>query len=164
MPFVTYWITSSLKWTGGMLIIWFSFIYSLSIIRNNRSKELERRSGIKDIDKMTGKEFEAFLADVFKKKGYSVKTTPITQDFGADLILTKQNRVIVVQAKRHKNTVGIESVQQVIPAVAHYKANESWVVTNSYFTKSAYKLAKSNNVRLINRDELMKMISDIKTA
>ncbi len=38
--------------------------------------------------------------------------TPETGDYGADLVLSKDGRKIVVQAKRWKNVVGIEAVQQ----------------------------------------------------
>ena len=39
-----------------------------------------------------------------------------------------------------------------------YDADEAWVVTNSYFTKQALKLAEINEVYLIDRDELIDMI------
>ena len=48
---------------------------------------------------MTGKDFESTLSDIYKRLGYSV-LTPLTQDFGVDLILQKQNLKIAVQAKR----------------------------------------------------------------
>jgi restriction system protein len=39
-----------------------------------------------------------------------------------------------------------------------YDAEQAWVVTNSYFTKQATKLAEINDVYLIDRDELLNMI------
>jgi restriction system protein len=38
--------------------------------------------------------------------------------------------------------------------MAHYQADEGWIITTSTFTKSARELAKSTSVRLIDRDEL----------
>lgn len=66
--------------------------------------------------------------------------------------------VIVVQAKRYKRTVGIKAVQEVIPAVKMYNA---WVVSNSYYTKAAVKLAKHNGVRMIDREELIQMSKNV---
>lgn len=43
-----------------------------------------------------------------------------------------------------------------------YDATEAWVITNNYFTKQAQKLAETNDVYLIDRDELIEMILDTK--
>ena len=61
------------------------------------------------IDIMTGEDFERYLMYNFQKRGYRVKTTPVTGDYGADLILTKRGTKICVQAKRYKSNVGNSS-------------------------------------------------------
>ena len=127
------------------------------IIHSARKKRL-RLSGIHDIDKMKGIEFEEYLKVHYQDRGYTVKITPTSGDFGADLVLQKNNHRIVVQVKRYSKTVGIKAVQEIIPAIKHYHAQEAWVVTNNYFTKAAQELAASNHVRLIGRDDL---VSDI---
>jgi len=57
-----------------------------------------------------------------------------------------------------KKNVGIKAVQEMFSARNHYKADECWVITNSFFTKQAKKLADSNNVKLIDRPQLMDWI------
>ncbi|SDE75650.1 Topoisomerase DNA binding C4 zinc finger [Fontibacillus panacisegetis] len=84
--------------------------------------------------------------------------TKAAGDFGADLIIQKDGKKIVVQAKRYSKNVGIKAVQEAQAAIAHYGASEAWVVTNSDFTAATYDLAKSNRVRLVNREELVEMI------
>ncbi|MEH7272628.1 restriction endonuclease, partial [Neobacillus vireti] len=79
-------------------------------------------------------------------------------DFGADLLLKKDRKKIVVQAKRYSKDVGIKAVQEVMGARSYYKADEAWVVSNSYFTKAARELARNGNVALVNRDELIDYI------
>lgn len=120
------------------------------------------RSGIKDIDKMDGFQFERYLNVLFYRLGYKTSVTKKSGDFGADLILQGTNR-IVVQAKRygHKNKVGIAAVQEVFAARAYYKANEAWVVTNSVFTEPAKKLALACRVKLIDREGLMDLIIEV---
>lgn len=49
-------------------------------------------------------------------------------------------------------------------SVPYYKADEAWVVTNSYFTAQASKLAVAGNIRLIDRDELIEMILKMNPA
>ncbi len=117
-----------------------------------------RKAGIKEIDEMTGEEFEEYLGHLFNKRGYHVSYTKASGDYGADLILEDREEVIAVQAKRYSGTVGVKAVQEIIGALRMYEATQGWVVTNSYFTRQAEKLAESNDVYLIDRDELIDMI------
>ncbi|HNQ62188.1 MAG TPA: restriction endonuclease, partial [Bacteroidia bacterium] len=41
----------------------------------------------------------------------------------------------------------------------HYSASKAIVVTNNYFTKGAIDLARSNNVILIDKDKLNKLMN-----
>lgn len=156
-----YW-TKSIGTTVVLLIPLTVLIFGIFIFRNHRQKQLLRRSGIKEIDRMEGVQFEFYLKELYSSLGYSAKVTKSSGDFGADLILTKDGRKIVVQAKRYSNNVGVKAVQEIKAAQSHYSAVESWVVTNSYFTKAAIELASSNAVKLINRDQLIKDILSIK--
>ena len=124
-------------------------------------KKLEK-SGIKDIDKMDGFQFEVYLKVLFQKLGYKPEVTQKAGDFGADLILKGKNR-IVVQAKRYgyKNKVGISAVQEIYAAQAYYSGHEAWVVTNSTFTPQAKKLADACQVKLVDRYQLQDMIFKI---
>ena len=45
-----------------------------------------------------------------------------------------------------------------VAAIKYYNADSAIVITNSYFTKSAIKLAKVNNVELWDRDKLINLI------
>ena len=76
----------------------------------------------------------------------------------ADLILKKDGEKIVVQAKRYSNKVGIEAVQQIIGAKEYYKATKGMVVTNSFFTPNAVKLASSSNIELWDRNKLLNIL------
>lgn len=120
----------------------------------------ERRylnSPIGKIDKMSGEEFEDYLRHKFTKRGYKVEMTPASNDYGADLICTDKNGVLVVQAKRYEAHVGTAAVQEVTAARDFYEADRCMVVTNNYFTKNAIELADANGVELIDRDELLRL-------
>jgi len=114
-----------------------------------------KKSGILEVDKMSGRKFEEYLQVLLKAKGYYVELTPASGDYGADLILSIKDKKIIVQAKRYKGNVGIRAVQEIASAKSYYKADECWVITNSFFTEQARKLASSNKVRLIDRKQLM---------
>lgn len=119
-------------------------------------------SGIRSIDKMDGFQFEVYLKALFKELGYKPEVTKKAGDFGVDVVLKGKNR-IVIQAKRYgeKNRVGISAVQEIFAGKTYYKANESWVITNSYFTKQAIELADACNVKLLDRMELQKLINRV---
>jgi restriction system protein len=146
----------------GSMILSFSIYISLltSItwyIKSKKNKRL-KESGILEIDTMDGIQFEHYLKLLFQSQNYSVIGTPASSDFGADLVIEREGKKIVVQAKRYSKNVGIDAIQQVIGSVSHYKADEAWVITNRDFTAAAYTLAESNNVKLINRDQFIDMV------
>ncbi|WP_244933537.1 restriction endonuclease [Neobacillus mesonae] len=123
-----------------------------------RQREYEQKllqSGIYQVDSMSGTTFEDYLATILKAKGYRVQQTPISGDYGADLILSTNGKKIAVQAKRYSDKVGIQAVQEIFSAKNYYGVDECWVITNSYFTAPAINLADSNDVKLIDRDQLV---------
>lgn len=128
------------------------------LVRREQKKRF-RSYDMSVIDEMSGIEFETMLKNVFQKMGYEVEETPKSNDYGADLILTRHGRKTVIQAKRYSNKVGISAVQQALSAQIFYDANESAVVTNSYFTNQAKKMALTGKVKLIDRDVLEGILS-----
>lgn len=146
----------------GSLILFAGGAFLIALIGNAIRYQKLKKSGILNVDEMTGKEFEEYLRVLFLERGYQVQLTKTTGDYGADLVLSSKNRKIIVQAKRHKKNVGIKAVQEISAAKKHYQADECWVVTNSHYTEPAKNLAKSNQVRLVDRTLLMKWMLEMK--
>ena len=117
---------------------------------------------IEKVDIMEGYEFERFVKTLFFYLGYDAELTPKGKDFGADLILNKDNEKTAVQVKRYSGKVGIKAVQEIVGAKKHYKADETMVVTNNYFTPEAEMIAKEYCVRLIDRSELIELMGKVK--
>lgn len=133
-----------------------SFIFVLIVNMVNATKL--RKSGILEVDKMSGRKFEEYLQSLLIAKGYNVQLTPASGDYGADLVLSSKGKKIIVQAKRYKSKVGVKAVQEIASAKSYYKADECWVITNNFFTEQAKKLAISNQVMLIDRKQLMNLM------
>lgn len=106
----------------------------------------------------TGSEFELYLGALFKDLGYKVKHTGKTGDQGCDLILKKKNCIYAVQAKFYTGKLSNTPIQEVFGSLKYYNANRGVVITNSSFTSDAKKLAKVNNVILIDGDKLNELI------
>jgi restriction system protein len=149
-----------------LLTLGIFFILGLTIaiplVKDIRREQKLKESGIREIDQMSGRAFEEYLKALLKDVGYRVKLTPASGDFGADLVLTTSDQRIIVQAKRYKKNVGIKAVQEIATAKSHYNADECWVITNSFFTEPAKRLASSNHVRLVDRDQLIGWILALK--
>lgn len=122
--------------------------------RNDREKALRDNHAstrVEDLDSLDGEAFEAFLEGLFRIQGYDAKKTPVSGDFGADLILVKDRERIAVQAKRYIGRVGVSAVQEALSGMAYYSCQSAMVVTTGYFTKNAIELAKKSEVRMIDR-------------
>lgn len=113
---------------------------------------------VDELKKLSGTEFEGYLAKLFKSQGYQVEMTPLTGDYGADLILHKDQQRIAVQAKCYTGSVGVAAVQEALSGMAYYRCHNAWVVTTGNYTPNAVELAKKSNVRLFGSSELGKLI------
>lgn len=148
----------SIQFAISTVIVYFMlFICFKWWVKTRKTKKIQQ-SGIYKVDQMSGEDFERFLGELFKKRGYKVSYTATSGDYGADLVLKDGKDTIVVQAKRYSGSVGVKAVQEIIGAVRMYKATEAWVVTNSHFTRQAEKLADINDVYLIDREELLQLM------
>ena len=113
---------------------------------------------VDELKKLSGTEFEVYLAKLFKSQGYLVEMTPLTGDYGADLILYKEQQRIAVQAKCYTGSVGVSGVQEALSGMAYYQCHSAWVVTTGNYTVNAVELATQSKVRLFGRNELGKLI------
>ncbi|WP_240416808.1 restriction endonuclease [Paenibacillus periandrae] len=143
---------------------------------NNRAKEQNqplpydydlKKITITDIDRMSdGSEFEIYLYRLLLELGYSgVYKTVGSRDFGADLIFIDREGVRnVVQAKRYgiDYPVGIGAVQEVFTSMRYYKAKKAIVIATTKYTEPCEKLAGINHVKLLDRDDLIRIIDAFK--
>lgn len=113
-----------------------------------------------------GIEFEEYVATHLRQAGYIAQTTTASHDFGADIVAIDPdtNRRICVQTKFHGRPIGNSAVQEVAASLAHYSADEGWVVTNSTFTDSAQTLARENGIRLIDGQKLNHLTKGAKSV
>ena len=100
---------------------------------------------------MSGREFEHFMADLFRTAGYKVDVVGGTGDQGVDVLIKEGRKHIAVQCKKYGKPVGNAAVSAVYAGAKHYGAKQAWVVAPEGFTKGAIELAKSTGVRLMGR-------------
>ena len=143
---------------SGIAILVIMFVEHVG---QQRQSQIERtaKSGIAEIDKMTGAQFEERMAVHFQMMGFKVQKTPASNDYGADLVLTASNgRRIVVQCKRYAGNVGVNAVQEIIGAIPYYRAHSGMLVTNSQLTQNAKRLAQTANIVIWEREILIQKL------
>jgi len=114
----------------------------------------------KILDGLSPHEFEDFIGLLFKSMGYEVTNFPYVGDYGADLLVKRNGKAIVVQVKKYglENNVGAPEVQKTLGSIWKYKASEAILVTTSTFTARAYEQATGAPIELWNREKLKEML------
>lgn len=170
----------------------FSLFYYLKKVLNKKNTEVALNKSMEEVDKLgnNGKDFEEFMAAIYRKFGYSADSTTALRaqrrlppsvllrggsgEQGVDVIVYfRSPRVIagqeytglLVQCKQYSSTVGNKAIQEIFSAIPMYEKHyerkfKPVVVTNNYFTKQAKDLALTNGVMLVDRDLLSRLIAD----
>ena len=122
------------------------------LIQKQRLKRIAR-SNIA-VDAMTWEEFEYFVADWLKDRGYTDVRLTEHYDLGVDIVAKKDGITWGVQVKHYYGLVGIGAVRQVVVALKKYKCDCAMVVTNSVFSRPAIEIANSQDCVLIDGSKL----------
>lgn len=136
---------------------------SSSVNHNTTQTHNSKEFSIFDVDKLSGNDFQKFVAKLLEINGFTnVQVTGTTGDQGGDLLATKNDRQLVIQAKRFSidRKVNNGAVQEVLGAIAVYNANKGVVITNSFYTTSACELAKFNDIELWDRRDVIGFIEN----
>jgi len=118
------------------------------------------KSNSDDSKVSTGMNFEKVLAEMYERMGYEVEITKGSGDQGADLILVKDGKRTVVQAKYSKSKVSSDAVREAIAAKRFYNTDYGAVITNSSFQPNARELAEKDQIEMIDGEKLIAMMSD----
>lgn len=118
-----------------------------------------------DIDRLHPNLFEASIASLYKCQGFEVYLTPYSNDKGADVVVLRNGENYLIQAKQTKSLVGNEAIQEICTAKNYYenRFKEQFnllTITNNDYSSSATILAKSNNIKLLNRGHLDNLIAN----
>ncbi len=128
-------------------------------------KEVDVLSGIDsrtNLLNVTPSDFEHLISNLFAQMGYKTGTTRITRDEGVDVIAFDERPIvggkIIIQAKRYKNTVGVESVRALYGVMQDEGATKGILVTTSSFGTASREFAKNKPVELIDGNHLLHLL------
>lgn len=114
-----------------------------------------------ELQAMTPSEFEAWVQQLFRNRGYFVTNTPDTADHGIDLkVVTPEGEQGIVQCKRYDGTVGEPVVRDLFGVMEHEKAARGFLVTTGRISEEAELWAQEKPIDLIDGDELVKLANE----
>jgi restriction system protein len=116
------------------------------------------KSNMSVIDKMTGLEFERYVAGLLMNRGYTNVRLTEKYDLGVDIIAVKDGIRWGIQVKRYSGLVKADAVRQVVTALRKYDCDRAMVITNSTYSMIAKDLAISNDCVLIDRVILLQWV------
>jgi hypothetical protein len=111
---------------------------------------------------MSGTEFEDHVAGIARRSGVPVIMTPLTGDWGVDLIVGRRPHRLAIQCKRQSRPVGAGAVQEVVAGAPMQDCTQTMVVTNHDFTPAARKLAELHGCVLVGGAELSRLGATIR--
>ena len=150
-----------------------SEIYRLafSFLHKEQKKTAFRYSLRRAVNELgpTGFGFEKFVAEIFKARGYQVKTDQIVRgycvDHEVDVVAWDDRNLLMCEAKFH-NDIGLKSDVKValyvearmedLAAVTHdgygapgRKMTEGWLITNTKFSSAAIQYGMCKNLKMV---------------
>ena len=99
--------------------------------------------------RLTGGEFEAYVAEVLKDNGFKrVQVTKGSGDQGADVLAERNGISYAIQCKNYEGSVGNFAVQEAYAAAQFYRCDKAAVICPGEFTRGAKELAEATGVTL----------------
>ena len=92
------------------------------------------------------------MLQVLQHQGYLCTLTPASGDMGVDIVAVNGSNKLAVQCKRQTRHVSRRAVADVAAGKLHYGCENAAVVTNSWFTPSARRLARETRTALVDRE------------
>lgn len=132
----------------------------LAEIGSSMNPQPKQRQDMRDLDQLSGTEFEKCCADILRRNGFTnVQLTPTSGDQGVDILAEKNGMQYAIQCKRFSTKLGNSPVQEVNAGRSVYHCDRAIVMTNNYFTPGAVQAANACDVELWDRDDLYAMLA-----
>ena len=134
-----------------LLLAWpFGRLWRLMVGRRNRAHRCLR---------LTGFEFEDYMAQVLKDNGFRhVEVTVECGDQGVDILAVRGGKTYAIQCKNYADLVGNKAVQEAYAGAEYYGCDTPVVVCPTDFTIPARELAESTGVELWDGERLSHMM------
>jgi restriction endonuclease Mrr len=130
--------------------------------RENRY--IARFQRLNQLGTMSPREFEEFIALLFRRMGYAVRITTASVDKGIDLFLERDGRTAIVQCKKYKGKVGQPVVRDFYGTMIHNRVHQGYIVTTGRFSLPAQNWTRGKQIHLVDGAELMDWVESLLTS
>ena len=101
---------------------------------------------------MTPDQYEKYVANYFQNKGYKVKQTPYSNDYGVDVFAEKNKEKIAIQAKMFSNSnrkINRQMVMEFYGAKDFFNCDKGIIVTDGEIIQNAKDVADKLGVEIL---------------
>lgn len=101
---------------------------------------------------MTPSQYEQYIGDLFREKGFDVIVTPFSNDWGLDIIANKGDEKIGIQVKMYGNSnrkVNREAIMTLSGAAHYQDCTKAIIVTDGEIMSDAKKVADKLGIKIL---------------
>jgi len=114
-------------------------------------------SSLDAIRKLSRRAFEDSIAEIYRAEGYLVEQAADGRaDGGYDLVLLRENSVLVQCKHRLVDQVGVPPIRELAAAMNRVGATGGVFITTGAFTKSAREFAIGKAIQLVDGEALIR--------
>ncbi len=110
------------------------------------------------LDNLSAEEFEQIILTAYSRLGYKAEATSSSGDKGIDGYLYKDGLKIGLQCKKQAGKVTDPAMRNFLGSLVNAGCSSGIFATSSDFTYVAVETAKANNIKLVNRDDVMALL------
>jgi restriction system protein len=150
----------------GIISLGLLAIAAISALRAWKTgRMLERQTSIESLRALPWKRFEDLLGEAYRRQGYRVEETlGGGADGGVDLVLHKESRTVLVQCKRWKQSVPVQTVRELYGVLIDRRADSAKLVATTTFTPDAVAFAADKPIELIGSAALLELIRGVQVS
>jgi restriction system protein len=152
----------TLAWTVAAAFVGAVLLITGLYERQRGRNLIAEAHSVEDLRALTWRTFEELVQAGYRSRGWIVHPTNANSDAdgGADMIITKRRKRLLVQAKQTRGlrTVGVDKVRELLGVITASKAHGGILVTCGSFSVEADRFAEANGIELVNGADLLRLI------
>ncbi len=145
--------------TIGFILMVALLLMSMEGVKRKRDMHFTMQSQIEQIDRMEEEAFVYYVAELFKRMGYYIKSVKDKRE-GTDFMIRKGTHTICVRCGI-KGMDSLMLLREVYGSKNYYKANKCLLVVNGVLDEKAKTFAEANHVQTIDRAKLIQTIAQV---
>ena len=129
---------------------------------HNRAAYTLPQLALSELLELSPREFEQYVARLFRYKGYRVKVRGGSGDLGVDLELIKRGgKRAIVQCKRYQRTISPDVVRDLYGTMMHERVAHAFLVTTGDISEASRQWAVGKPITLIDGKALAQIVAEL---